>query len=99
MLKSIWVLFLAMTAISGKLTAQTPALIISDKSGWHKIGERNVDFSTDRDEILVSGTDRFSKIKFKVTGASIHMLDLEVYSETGDKQVIEVRAHIPAGYE
>src|SRR6187402_3241077 len=99
MKNTAWILLLAMTGIFGNLTAQTPAHITSDKAGWHKIGERNVDFSTDRDEIVITGADRFSSIKFKVTGASIHLEDLEVYFETGDKQVIKVRDHVAAGFE
>ena len=96
---SRWILLFAFTGLITHLHAQSPAPIASDKPGWHKIGERNVDFSVDSDEIKLTGAERFSSIKFKVTGASIHLLDLEVHYVTGDKQVIEMRAHVPAGYE
>ena len=36
------------------------------------------------------GADRFAAIKFKVDDAPIHLMDLEVYYESGDKQDINV---------
>ena len=80
-------------------TIQEPGVIMNDKSGWHKIGERSVNFSKDRDEILVIGADRFTALKFKVTEAPINLMDLEVYYESGDKQDISVRSPIMAGTE
>lgn len=93
------VILLALAGNYGKMTAQTPAVIMSDKAGWHKIGERTVDFAKDRDEIMVVGADRFSSLKFMVTGASIDLIDLEVYYESGDKQDIKVNSPIWAGKE
>jgi hypothetical protein len=84
---------------TGKSVVPSPSVMISDKAGWHKIGERHVDFVKDRDELLVMGADRFSAIKFKVTEASIELIDLEVYYESGDKQDIQVRSPLKAGME
>ena len=74
--------------------AQKPAIILSDKSGWHKIGKVTVDFSKDRDQIDVLGADRFAKIKFKVEKEPIDLISLEVYFESGDKQDIVVNSKI-----
>ncbi len=94
-MKKVWmIILLAITGSYGIAQAQTPAVIVSDKTGWHKIGERTVDFSKDRDEILVMGADKFASIKFKVTEAAIHLMDLEVYYETGDKQDININMPI-----
>ncbi len=82
-----------------KAAVSSPAVMMSDKTGWHKIGERNVDFKTDRDDIPVVGADRFSAIKFLVTDASVELLDLEVYYESGDKQDIKLADKIMAGKE
>lgn len=76
-----------------------PGIVLSDKAGWHKIGETSVDFKKDRDEIAVVGADRFAGIKFKVTDASINMLNLEVYFENGMKQDVSVASIIKAGDE
>lgn len=82
-----------------KAVISSPAIILSDKTGWHKIGDRSVDFKTDRDDIPVHGADRFSAIKFLVTEASVDMQDLEVYFEGGGKQDIKVDDKIMAGKE
>ena len=82
-----------------KAVIPSPAVILNDKTGWRKIGERNVDLVKDRDEIPVIGADRFRSIKFLVTDASIDLQDLVVYFETGDKQNIEVRTPLMAGTE
>jgi hypothetical protein len=99
MKKTLLIILLALAGSYGKMTAQTPAVIMSDKTGWHKIGERTVDFARDRDEIMVIGADRFSAIKFIVTDAPIDLIDLEVYYESGDKQNINVRTPVLAGKE
>jgi len=99
MKKTLLIILLAMAGSYGKVIAQTPAVMLSDKTGWHKIGERQVAFTTDRDEISVIGADRFSAIKFVVTEAAIDLRELEVYYERGDKQVIKVRTPIKAGTE
>lgn len=55
MKRTVLIILLAIAANFGKLTAQTPAVMVSDKPGWHKIGEKTVDFTRDRDEISVIG--------------------------------------------
>lgn len=76
-----------------------PGIVISDKAGWHKIAETSVEFKKDRDEVAVVGADRFASIKFKVTDASINLLDLEVYFENGMKQDISLASVIKQGDE
>lgn len=90
MKKTLIVILLAVAGSYGRVSAQTPAVITSDKAGWHKIGEKTVDFTKDRDEIVVLGNDRFASVKFKVTDAPIDLQDLEVYYESGDKQDIKI---------
>ncbi len=95
------VLMISLLAIAGGYAtaiAQPPAIMVSDKAGWHKIGETTVNFQKERDEILVLGADRFASIKFRVSEAPIHLMDLEVYYESGDKQVVKINTPIkPAG--
>lgn len=79
---------LALSAGYSEMQAQQPAVVVSDKTGWHKIGETKVDFTKDKDEVIVMGSDRFATIKFKVTDAPIEITDIEVYYESGDNQKI-----------
>ncbi len=90
---------LILLALVGSITAvpaQTPAIITSDKTGWHKIAETTVDFKKEKDEVSVLLADRFASIQFKVIDAPIELVSLEVYYESGDKQEIPVNYSIKA---
>jgi len=65
-------------------------IVTSDKTDWHKIGETSVNFNTDRDEVTVSGADKFAALRFKVTDVPIHLMSMEVYFDDGNKQDINV---------
>lgn len=96
MKKVLLIALLAFGAAHSQLKAQQPAVVISDKTGWHKIGETKVDFTKDRDEVIVMGADRFASMKFKVTDAPIDITDVEVYYESGDNQKINLGSAIKA---
>ena len=66
MKKLIKLAFLTLWGGISTASAQTPAVVISAKTGQHKIGERPVDFKKDRDEVMVMVADRCSELKFKV---------------------------------
>jgi hypothetical protein len=85
--------------LMGAAYAQKPAVMVSDKDGWHKISETSVNFKTDRDEIVVMGADKFKALKFKVTQGAIDLQDLEVIYSEGDKEDIQVRTPIAEGGE
>lgn len=93
MKKLFFLLFLALAGFNNHLMAQKPAVVINDKTGWHKIAETTVDFARDHDEVAVLIADKFSMLKFKVTDASMQLIDLEIFYESGDSQ------KVPVGYE
>ncbi len=93
------VIMMLVTAFATSVFAQKPAVVVSDKAGWHKIGEVTASFKVDKDAIVVIGNDHFKAIKLKVTDAPIHMYDLEVYYESGDKQDVQVRQNLMKGEE
>jgi hypothetical protein len=88
---------LAMAIAYGSANAQS--VVVSDKTGWHKIGSRTIDFKNDKDEITVMGADKFSSIKFKVNDAPVNLQDVQVFYETGDKQDIAVNSPIGPSME
>lgn len=96
MKKTLNIILLAIMGSTGLATAQSPAIITSDKSGWHKIAETTVDFTKERDEVSVLIADRFSALQFKVQEAPIDLISLEVTYESGDKQKIDVNSPIKA---
>ena len=86
MKNKIILILLAITTSIGNLVAQKPAVMLNDKTGWHKIASKSVDLEKERDEISVIGADRFASIKVLVKSGEINLSDLEVYFDKGDKQ-------------
>jgi hypothetical protein len=97
MKKLIFVLTLFVFGIA--VSAQKPAVMSSDKAGWHKIGETTASMKTEKDEISVMGADKFRSIKIRVTDAPVHIASLAVYYESGDAEEINVNSDMKAGQE
>lgn len=93
MKKSLLIIFLALAGISNTIMAQQPKVVVSDKSGWHKIGETTVKFEREKDEVLIMGADKFAALKFKVTDAAIDLISAEVHYDDGTSENIDI--HIP----
>jgi hypothetical protein len=89
-MKKIIFFTLLLTASYANTQAQQSKVVMSDKTGWHKMGGTVVDFTTESDEILVVGADRFSAIQMKVTEAPIELLSFDIYFESGDKQTVTI---------
>jgi len=66
---------------------------------WKFIGDKKVNFLIDRDVIHVTGNDNFSQVKLKVTDGPVHILDMDIYFENGDKFDVSIRNRIPKGGE
>ena len=71
--------------------AQEPAIMFSNKPGWHKIGEVKADFKMENESIAVMGKDKFKSILLKVTDAPINIANVEVIYESGDKEKFDVK--------
>lgn len=81
-------------AVYGRISAQQPAVVLSDKAGWHKIAETTVSFKKERDEVMVIGADRFASLKFKITDAAVDFIEAEIYFEKGDVQKVVLKQPI-----
>ena len=69
-MKKIILVFFAMSALLiNTAFAQEPSIMLSDKPGWHKIGEVKADFKMENQSISVLGKDKFKSILLKVTDA------------------------------
>jgi hypothetical protein len=79
--------------------AQEPAVVASDKPGWHKIGEVKANFKTESESIAVLGKDEFKSIKLRVTDAPINIDKVIVYYENEQMQEIPVSGMITADAE
>jgi hypothetical protein len=80
----------ALIAVCNLAIAQKPAVVATDKTGWHKIAETTVDFQKDKDEVMVMVADRFASLKFRVDIAPIEISSIDVMFEEGDSQNIPV---------
>src|SRR3954470_23607599 len=90
MKKILMVAFLATAGICNTINAQQPAVVVSDKAGWHKIAETTVSFKKELDEVVVLGADKFASIKFKIKDAPIDLVNLDIYFEDGKKQHVDI---------
>jgi hypothetical protein len=99
MKKVLSIILLAIAGIYGTASAQQTTVVSKDTSGWYKIGQANVDFKRDRDEIVVLGADKFKSIKLKVINAPIELKDLEIYYESGNRQDVKINASLKAAGE
>lgn len=86
----------ALGALTGLALVACAASAQADE-GWVLLGERKVNLSAERDVIPVNASKTFKKIRLKVTGAPINLLDLEVHFKNGGKQDVSVRSKIAAG--
>ena len=99
MKKTAGILILMLMAIVNYTFAQEPAIITSDKPGWHKIGEVKASFTMDSESIAVFGKDKFKSIKLKVTDATISIEKVTVFYESGVSQEIAISSVMKAGAE
>ena len=79
-----------LVATQTSLLAQAPKVVVSDKEGWHKIGETTVDFTKETDEILIIGANKFSSLKIKVTDAPINLGSFDIIFDNNEKQKVAV---------
>lgn len=94
------IVFVLLLAVNyNVVSAQQPGVVLSDKSGWHKIGETTANFSHEKDEILIVGASRFSQIKIKVTDAPVNLKSFEIHFDKGDVQNVTVGEQIKAAGE
>ncbi len=66
---------------------------------WNLIGEKKVSFLVDRDVIQVKGNDNYRQIKLKVKDGPVHILDMDVHFENGDKFDVAVKQKFANGGE
>jgi hypothetical protein len=95
---AIITLLIAFTLVSFKVSAQ-PGVVLSDKDGWHKIGETTVDFKKEKDEVMVIGAKRFASVKFKVTDAPVDFIDMEIIYDNDQVHKVNVNSPVQINSE
>jgi hypothetical protein len=67
--------------------------------GWRFIGDKIAAYGVDRDVLWVTGNDAFRQIKIKVTGAPLHIIDMDVHFENGEKMNVALKNNFRQGQE
>ena len=64
------------------------------------LGERSVNFKTDKDEIMVTASEgRFSAVQIRVRRAPINMQRMVIHFGDGEEQTVELKDNFKAGGE
>ena len=85
---------LLLVASSANVLAQSPKVVISDKDGWHKIGETKVSFDKESDKILIVGANKFAAIKIKVTESPIRLESFIIHFDNDEKRDVKIGKEI-----
>ena len=79
--------------------AQKPEVITNNKPGWHKIGDANVDFKTDKDKFIILGKDRYKELQVRVKDAPVHMESMQIAYEGGGVEDVALKTQFKPGGE
>src|SRR6266487_2266695 len=96
MKQTLILLFSTIFAVT-MLQAQKPEVLTNKKPGWHKIGDANVDFKTDKDKFIIMGADKFKSLQVRVTDAPVRMEDMQVQFEGEAKEDISLKSNFKPG--
>jgi hypothetical protein len=58
---------------------------IGIEEGWELITERKVNFVKDKDEITINNRTPYTAVRFKVEDKDVHINELKIYFDNGDK--------------
>ena len=87
-------LFVSVIAVLSFTTLESNGL-----QQWNLIGEKKVSFLVDRDVIHVRGNDNYRQIKLKVKDGPVHILDMDVHFDNGDKFDVAIKQKFANGGE
>ncbi len=66
------------------------------EEGWEIIGETNVNFVRDKDEMPVLSNNRYSAIRFRVENKDIILKDMKIMYQNGDRLSPLIDENLPA---
>jgi hypothetical protein len=67
--------------------------------GWKFIGDKWAAYGPDRDVLRVGGKDAYRQVKLKITDGPLHITDVDIYFENGEKMNVALRNNFRAGQE
>lgn len=88
--------FLLLMGITTLFSFIVPSNTLQD---WRFIGDKIAAYGVDRDVLWVNGNDAFRQIKIRVTSAPLHIIDMDVYFENGEKMNVPLKNNFRQGDE
>lgn len=82
--------------LTGLFSFVIPSNTLQD---WRFIGDKIAAYGVDRDVLWVTGNDAFRQIKIRVTSAPLHIIDMDVYFENGEKMNVPLKNNFRQGQE
>jgi hypothetical protein len=70
---------------------------IGIEEGWELLSEQKVNFVRDKDQIDINNRTPYTAMRFKVEDKDVHLKDLKVYFQNGDKLEPSLDEEIKAG--
>ena len=74
-------------------------VILSDKEGWHKLGEVVVDYKQASQEIKPMGANKFAYVRFKILNAPVSLSTVQIMFDNDEVQDANIGAEISEGGE
>jgi hypothetical protein len=100
MIKSLAAVLVVIALSSFTMTATTyPPGKACHPAAWHYIGDKWADYGVDRDVLVVTGNDIYSKIKIKITDAPLHIMDMDIVFENGEQINVPLKNRFRQGQE
>ncbi len=88
--------FILLMGITSLFSFIIPSNTLQD---WRFIGDKIAAYGVDRDVLWVKGNDAFRQIKIRVTSAPLHIIDMDVYFENGEKMNVSLKNNFRQGQE
>ncbi|RYF91346.1 MAG: hypothetical protein EOO03_01560 [Chitinophagaceae bacterium] len=84
-LKNVTRTLLLVTAAITIFSCSSSRRTLAIEEGWELLGESKANFVRDRDQVNVLSGERFTAIRFKVEDKDIHLSNLNIVYQSGDK--------------
>ncbi|MCB9188618.1 MAG: DUF2541 family protein [Flavobacteriales bacterium] len=78
--------------------APKPPVVSKNQNGWDNLGSKTVNMKADTDHLLVTAYEgAFTKVKFHVSKAPIHVKSMTIIFANGEIQHFEINKDFPEG--
>lgn len=98
MKKKLGVLKIVLIAVVALIVScHSSRRLVGIEEGWELLGEEKVNFVRDKDEIVINNRTLYTAMRFKIEDKDVHINDLKVYFQNGDKLEPNIDEDIKAG--